>query len=70
MKKAFHFVISVLVAVVGLPVADVLRKVYGLTYDYSNAYILGYGIYLCFVIVNCTCIIVSKLNSMHKEERE
>ena len=72
MKKSWirwmYFVIGVIMSVVGMGFADIIRKVYGLTYDYGDAYILGYGIYLCIVMITCTGIIVSKIESLKSDE--
>ena len=68
MKKiCAYFAVGCLLAIIGLFFAGNLRNLFnGL--DDAAACVLGMGMYLCVVIVTCTGVIVSKINSKLNED--
>ena len=68
MKKVWtYFGIGCVVAIVGILFADVCGSFFnGL--DYGSACTLGMGMYLCVVVITCTGLIISRLESGSKKE--
>ena len=63
MKKIWQFVlVGIIVAIGGLFVSDLTGDFFN-GMDYGSAAVLGIGMYLCVVIVTCTGVIISKLDS-------
>ena len=63
MKKVLkYFVIGLVVSFVGVLFSDITGTVFN-GMDYGSACAVGMGMYLCIVVIVCTGIIVSKLES-------
>ena len=63
MKKVLkYFVIGLVVSFVGVLFSDITGTVFN-GMDYGSACAVGMGMYLCIVVVVCTGIIVSKIES-------
>ena len=68
MKKVWtYFGIGCVVAIVGILFAAVFASFFnGL--DYGSACTLGMGMYLCVVVITCTGLIISRLESRSKKD--
>lgn len=63
MKKVWIYLVTGLfVAAVGVLVSDIVGDIFN-GMDYGSACAVGMGMYLCVVVVTCTGIIVSKIES-------
>ena len=63
MKKVLkYFVIGLVVSFVGVLFSDITGTVFN-GMDYGSACAVGMGMYLCIVVIVCTGIIVSKIES-------
>ena len=63
MKKVLkYFAIGLVVSFVGVLFSDITGTVFN-GMDYGSACAVGMGMYLCIVVIVCTGIIVSKLES-------
>ena len=68
MKRIWtYFAIGCVLAIVGMFFSDIFGD-FANGMDYGSACVLGMGMYLCVVVVTCTGIIVSKINSKPNEE--
>ena len=70
MKTVLNFLIGLIVAHIGIVCADLSLHVFDFLpkYEYGTRLIWAYGIYLCNVVVTCTCIIVSKIKELKSDE--
>ena len=63
MKKVLkYFAIGLVVSFVGVLFSDITGTVFN-GMDYGSACAVGMGMYLCIVVIVCTGIIVSKIES-------
>lgn len=63
MKKVLkYFVIGLVVSFVGVLFSDITGTVFN-GMDYGSACAVGMGMYVCIVVIVCTGIIVSKIES-------
>ena len=63
MKKVLkYFVIGLVVSFVGVLFSDITGTVFN-GMDYGSACAVGMGMYVCIVVIFCTGIIVSKIES-------
>ena len=69
MKKiGTYFGIGCVVAIVGMFFSELCGSIFN-GMEYESACVLGMGIYLCVVVVTCTGIIVSKIDSISNKEK-
>ncbi len=57
-----YFVIGCVVAVMGMFFSDICGDFFN-GMDYGSACVLGMGMFLCVVVITCTGIVVSKMDS-------
>ena len=70
MKKiGTYFITGCLLAIIGMLFSDITGNFFN-GMDYGSACVLGMGMYLCVVIVTCSGIIVSKLDSNIDEDNK
>ncbi len=63
MKKiGSYFAAGCLVAIIGMFFSDICGDFFN-GMDYGSACVLGIGLYLCVVVITCTGVIVSKIDS-------
>lgn len=68
MKKiGTYFATGCLFAIIGMFFSDICGDFFN-GMDYGSACVLGIGMYLCVVVITCTGIIVSKIDSRSKAE--
>lgn len=66
MKKiGTYFAIGCVVAIIGMFFSDICGSFFN-GMDYGSACVLGIGMYLCVVVLTCTGVIVSKIDSNSK----
>lgn len=65
-KVGSYFAIGCVVAIIGMFFSDICGSFFN-GMDYGSACVLGIGMYLCVVVVTCTGLIVSKINSKPNE---
>lgn len=69
MKKILQsIIIGIGAAIGGLFVSELTRHIFN-GMDFGSAAVLGFGMYLCVVVVTCTGIIISKLDKHAGEPR-
>ena len=74
MKKiGFYFLIGCIVAIGGIIFSDIWGQFFN-GMDFGSLCVFGMGIYLCVVVVTCTGIIITKIESKssgdHSDEDE
>lgn len=62
-----YFVIGCVVAMIGTFFSNICGSIFN-GMDFGSACVLGIGLYLCVVVITCTGIIVSKINSKPNED--
>lgn len=68
MKKILtYFAIGCFLAIVGALFSDICGSIFN-GMDYGTACAIGIGMFLCVVVVTCTGIIVSKIESKKKDD--
>ena len=66
-KVGSYFAIGCVVAIIGMFFSDICGDFFN-GMDYGSACVLGIGMYLCIVVVTCTGIIVSKIDSITNKD--
>lgn len=68
MKKiGFYFLIGCIVAIGGIIFSAIWGQFFN-GMDFGSACVLGMGMYLCVVVVTCTGIIITKIESKSRED--
>ena len=57
-----YFAIGCVAAIIGMFFSDICGNFFN-GMDYGSACVLGMGMYLCVVVITCTGVIVSKIES-------
>ena len=66
-KVGTYFAVGCIVAIIGMFFSDICGSFFN-GMDYGSACVLGMGMYLCVVVITCTGIIVSKINSKPNDD--